>query len=151
MALKPATKATLLNHEITHLTPGLVRIRIGTSAEMVSVNPLIQDLPPCRTGKRKTTARAIELTTDEWKLCCSSNAKAPLKGISLELDGVIYTDLTAADTQNLTGVLYSLDTCDGWSFTGNGKPGTPRYRLELLPGLLSLEWSTPSSETFEKP
>ncbi|MBN1555746.1 MAG: DUF5110 domain-containing protein [Phycisphaerae bacterium] len=129
--------------EVTVLTPGLVRIRFGaTAGTNDSVNPLIQSPPPCREVRKKKTAGYLELTTDRWRLHAAATATNPLEGISLELDGVIHTDLRKPDTRNLSGVFRGLDTCDGWTFLGNDDPGQVVHTQELPPGLLSRRgWS----------
>lgn len=137
MSLSVSAGTSSRKHEVTLLTPGLVRIRLGARAGGGSVNPLIRDFPACKCGTVKKNAGAVEVSTRQWRLRCSPKAKTPLEGISLETDGVIYTDLTAADTRNLSGVIRSVDTCDGWTYLCNDNPGDGVHTLQLPPGLLS--------------
>lgn len=123
--------------EIVLLTPGLVRIRWGAQPGSESVNPLIRNLSACQSETRKHNAGTWEVSAGPGKLRGSSKARAPLDGISLEIDGVTYHDLTAADTQGLSGVCRSLDTCDGWCYRGNNNPGDVVHTLQLPGGLLS--------------
>ncbi len=142
--------------EITLLTPNLVRIRYGVKAGAASINPLIRNLPACTCGTIRKTASGLELSAptsektrlkvpqvkSQWRLRVSSAAKNPLEGISLEIDGITYSDLAAPDTQNLSGVCRSLDTCDGWVYMGTDNPGDRVHTLQLPPGLLSRRgWS----------
>ena len=149
MSSSVSARTSSQKHEVTLLTPGLVRIRLGARAGGGSVNPLIRDLSAGSRGTGKPRPRHVKPPANgnsqsslnaprvKWQLRCKPGARKPLEGISLELDGVIYTDLTAADTRNLSGVCRSLDTCDGWTYLCNNNPGDAIHTLQLPPGLLS--------------
>ncbi len=136
-----ATKAG--NHEIEVINETVIRIRF-LSDKVISSNPYLNT--SSREVQKQITMGSEQTTivTDNWTLRCAHNATMPLEGVSLEINGQVFSNLHAKDTQNFGGCVSAVDLWKGWKKTNTfGGEGTT---MSMPDGILSRRGWTITSD-----